>query len=194
MSHDNLPGWFDYQAVYDQAVDEAANFETFVEIGVAFGRSLAYLAHAANVRVTKRPKIYGVDPLIDDWDGDRPTWGANHATWARSMGGPYNALVGGMREHCPDLLEAVNILRCRSTQAARMFDDGSVCFVFVDGSHHYEDVAADLAAWEPKLRPGGIFAGHDHTESFPGVLRAVRERWTDGKTEQRGACWWRRIG
>jgi len=72
-----------------------------------------------------------------------------------------------------------------------MFDDGSLFFVFIDGSHHYEDVAADLAAWEPKIRKGGLFAGHDHTESFPGVQRAVRERWSTG-TEQMGACWVRR--
>jgi len=190
---DQIPGWFDYQDVYDQAVDEAANFETFVEIGVGFGRSIAYLAEAANYRVTKRPRIYGVDPCIDDWDSDRPTWGANHAKWARELGGPYTSLVRTMWKHTPLALESVNILRCRSVQAARMFDPKTVWFAFIDGSHHYEDVAADLAAWEPLIKPGGILAGHDHTDGFPGVLRAVAERWQDGKTQQRGACWWRRV-
>lgn len=189
---ESLPGWFDYAAVYDRAIQEAANFDTCVEIGVGFGRSLAYLASKA-IEATKKTRIFGVDPFYDDWDTDRPTWGANHAPMARALGGPYNAVSALMHEHAPVELEYVHLLRCRSTMASRMFDDRTLFFVFVDGSHHYEDVAADLAAWEPKIRAGGIFAGHDHTESFQGVTRAVAERWTDGKTEQIGACWFRRV-
>ena len=37
----------------------------------------------------------------------------------------------------------------------------SVHGIFIDGDHSYEAVRADLAAWEPKLVPGGILAGHD---------------------------------
>lgn len=192
MSWEDLPGWFDYNDLYDRVIREAANFDTFVEVGVGFGRSIAYLAQGA-IKACKKSRIYGVDPFYDDWDTDHPTWGANHAQWAREMGGPYNAVVGAMREHARAELEYVNLMRCRSVQAARMFDDRSLFFVFIDGSHHYEDVTADLAAWEPKLRSGGIFAGHDHTPSFPGVLRAVAERWNDGETEQLGACWVRRV-
>lgn len=188
MSWDQLPGWFDYQDLYDDIVYRAANFDIVVEVGVGFGRSIAYLA-SRSISVTKKLRIYGVDPLVDDWDSDRPTWGANHRDWARARGGPVNALVSGMHEHAPVELEAVNLLRCRSVQAARMFNDHSVFAVFVDGSHHYEDVAADIEAWECKIRPGGIFAGHDFTQSFPGVQRAINERWGDGKTEQVGACW-----
>lgn len=192
MSYSDLPGWFDYADVYDLAVKQAANFDICVEIGVGFGRSISYLARQA-ITACKRLRVYGVDPCVDDWASDKPTWGANHADWARGMGGPFNALVGGMREHAKEELEYVNLLRCRSVQAAEMFEDGSLFFVFVDGSHHYLDVAADLSAWERKIRTGGIFAGHDHTESFPGVQRAVGERWNDGATEQIGACWFRRV-
>lgn len=190
MTIDQLPGWFDYPDVYAEAVKHAANFETLVEVGVGFGKSLAFLARQA-IDAVKKCRVYGIDPCVDDWDSDRPTWGANHAPWARGVGGPYNALVAAMREHAPEELEYVRLVRTPSVMAARMFDDASVFFVFVDGSHHYEDVKADLAAWEPKIRKGGIFAGHDHNAMFPGVVRAVAERWNDGKTEQRGNCWWR---
>lgn len=198
MSWKDLPGWFDYEDVYREAVDLAPNFATFVEVGVGFGRSIVFLAEEA-IRVTKKLRIYGVDPFCDDWDTDHPTWGANHADAGRALGGPFNAVTAMMHEHARRELEYVNLLRCRSTQAARMFDDGSLFFVFIDGSHHYEDVKADLEAWEPKIAKGGVFAGHDHTDSFPGVVRAVREMWPDADmgfgehvTEQRGACWWRR--
>lgn len=195
MSYENLRGWFDYQDIYDEAVDSAPPGAIFVEIGVGFGKSIAYLAHALNTRAKKPGTIYGIDPLIDDASTDKMTWGSEHAEWARRVGGPFSALVTGMREHAPRELEQINLLRCRSVRAARMFDTASVWMVFVDGSHWYEDVRNDLDAWESVVVPGGIFAGHDFTyddKAFDGLRRAVAERWTDGKTETRGACWYRR--
>lgn len=50
-----------------------------------------------------------------------------------------------------------------------------VGFVYIDASHEYEAVKADLAAWWEVLEPGGIFAGHDYCQSHPGVVRAVTE-------------------
>lgn len=196
MPWSDLPGWFDYEDVYKEAVEHAPNFATFVEVGVAFGRSISFLASEA-IRVTKKLRVIGVDPWVDDWDSDKPTWGANHAKIGRDLGGPFNAVVTMMHGACPELLEYVRLVRMPSVQAARMFDDGSVFFCFIDGSHHYEDVKADLEAWEPKIAKGGIFAGHDHHAGFPGVVRAVEERWPSGvttmiTTQQRGACWWRR--
>ena len=35
-------------------------------------------------------------------------------------------------------------------------------FIYVDARHDYCGVAEDLADWWPKLRPGGILAGHDY--------------------------------
>jgi cephalosporin hydroxylase len=175
VSYAEIPGWMDYEDVYDEAVRRAPSGATLVEIGVGFGRSLAYLAEASR-RANKRFRIVGVDPLVDDWGSEHPTWGAEHAAWARSLGGPVNALFASLREHAPCVLEDLHLLRCRSLEAARIFADGSVHFVFVDGNHHYEHVLADFRAWWPKLvRPGGMMAGHDWTREFPGVERAVSE-------------------
>ena len=46
-------------------------------------------------------------------------------------------------------------------------------FVFIDADHRYESVKADIRAWVPKLRPGGMLSGHDI--DYPSVLRAVSE-------------------
>jgi Methyltransferase domain len=46
-------------------------------------------------------------------------------------------------------------------------------FVYIDADHREAAVAADLAAWWPKVAPGGILAGHDYMDEHAGVIRAV---------------------
>jgi len=53
------------------------------------------------------------------------------------------------------------IVRKFSVEAAKDFADGSLDFVYIDGNHEFSHVAADLAAWIPKIRKAGIVSGHD---------------------------------
>lgn len=79
-----------------------------------------------------------------------------------------------------EFAERVTLMRMPSLEAARQFDEGSLDFVFIDGDHSYEGCKADIEAWSPKVRKGGLIAGHDFNETdYPGVCRAVREvfRW-----------------
>jgi SAM-dependent methyltransferase len=62
---------------------------------------------------------------------------------------------------------------CR--EEVRSFRKALVDFCWLDGDHAYEDVVADIKAYLPLMRPGGIFAGHDYEKAFPGVMRAVNE-------------------
>lgn len=48
-----------------------------------------------------------------------------------------------------------------STVAATFFPDGFFDFVYIDAGHNYNSVFKDLRAWWPKLKNGGLFAGHD---------------------------------
>lgn len=61
----------------------------------------------------------------------------------------------------------------KSVTAAKKFKKNSLDFVYIDGSHAYEDVALDLVSWFPKLRPDGVFAGHDY--NLESVKKAVDE-------------------
>lgn len=69
------------------------------------------------------------------------------------------------------------LIRLSSVQASGIFADQSVGFIYIDGAHDHKSVAADLAAWWPKVQPGGILAGHDWTdqEAHAGVKQAVTE-------------------
>ena len=39
-------------------------------------------------------------------------------------------------------------------------------FVYIDARHDYESVLEDLDAWCPKMKPGGIIAGHDYVDGM----------------------------
>jgi predicted O-methyltransferase YrrM len=60
-----------------------------------------------------------------------------------------------------------------SVAAANHIPDESLDFVFIDGDHSYNAVIRDVGIYWNKVKPGGIFAGHDW--QLPDVNRAVIE-------------------
>jgi hypothetical protein len=73
------------------------------------------------------------------------------------------------------------IHRYYSINAAKNFKDLSLDFIYIDGRHDYAGVKEDVESWYPKLKDGGLFAGHDfvpdgilNTGDF-GVQKGVSE-------------------
>jgi len=83
----------------------------------------------------------------------------------------YQAALDNLRPF-PD---RYNIIRDFSPGAARHFKDGGLDFVYLDGNHSEEAVLADLEAWLPKVRAGGLVSGHDFMDST-GRLGDIRVR------------------
>lgn len=84
--------------------------------------------------------------------------------------------LGRVSQKTREALPFVGWIEKPSVQAAQGFADNELEAVFIDGDHSYDGVRADIAAWAPKVRSGGIIAGHDYTlEHFEGVVRAVTE-------------------
>lgn len=76
------------------------------------------------------------------------------------------ARLGGYKDR-------VMIVKDFSLNAAARIPDQSLDFVFIDALHTYEAVREDIRAWAPKVRIGGIVAGHDY--HWEGVRQAVDE-------------------
>eukprot|EP00976_Prorocentrum_cordatum_P081698 1184517-Prorocentrum_minimum.AAC.4 len=56
----------------------------------------------------------------------------------------------------------VQLVKGYSTAKAGMFADGSVDFVYLDARHDFCAVREDMEAYWPKVKCGGIMAGHDY--------------------------------
>ena len=79
--------------------------------------------------------------------------------------------------------DRVTLLPMSSVCAARQIQDWSCDIVFLDGDHSRDGVAADLEAWEIKVKPGGFIGGHDYLNPLKqyrfGVAEAVHQ-FVDG--------------
>lgn len=68
-----------------------------------------------------------------------------------------------------------DLFRADSLTAVRFVPDESLDFVYIDANHHYKECLADIEAWYPKVRSGGIISGHDFCTSDADieVIKAV---------------------
>ncbi len=93
-------------------------------------------------------------------------------------GSVYEAFKRNLRD--AGVSSLVNPLVCSSIQGSKEFEPGSLSFVFIDACHTYKAVRSDILAWLPKVKTGGILAGHDIgtyrsvAEAVEGVLGSVR--------------------
>jgi hypothetical protein len=69
-----------------------------------------------------------------------------------------------------------------SVKAANLFTDNSITFCMLDAAHDYDSLKADIEAWFPKVRSGGVIAGDDYESNWPGVDKAVNEFFADSRS------------
>lgn len=130
------------------------------ELGVSTGRFSAFLAE-----VMPELKMY----CVDLWEpqGARDVEGAETYTDR-----DHNANLERFRQVNDEFLQGrCEIMRMSTLAAADKVANHSLDFVFIDADHTEEGCRADILAWTPKVRPGGLISGHDY--NWPSVERAV---------------------
>jgi predicted O-methyltransferase YrrM len=117
------------------------------EVGVCHGFTSEYLLkNVSNIKT-----YYAVDhyPTFVDWDGTRLT----------------QERQDEIKKRCFDKLQPfydnVAIIYQDSGSFSRILPDEHLNFVFIDGDHSYAATTNDIICYWPKVKSGGIFAGHD---------------------------------
>lgn len=176
-----IPGWFDFQDLYDLAVDEASDGANFLEVGCWLGKSTCYLADC----IRKSGKNIRLS-VIDTFKGVE---GDELQTLLTPFGGSVR-LAFEANLKAAGFFNLVTMIEENSRTAHRHFAPSSLEFVFIDGDHSYQGIRQDVLNFRPKVKPGGILAGHDYRNSAD-VKRAVDELL--GPCPASAASWAHRI-
>lgn len=193
--------WFNYQRFYAEAATRPDWFD-YAEVGVWKGHSVSFLNRMCLAVGKGRHRIVAVDR----WDSrewrsfERAYWGDCHPDQRAILGGREQVRQEIERLSLRDIA-AYNIGDERhvvlhqglSAAAAAEYANGGFDFVFIDASHDFASVSADIAAWLPKVRGGGRLAGHDWRvkKGVPKAVLVAAERYGLGLRVDEGQwVWW----
>lgn len=170
-SYKDIVGWFDFQDVYDLAVEQAKNGDCFLEVGCFMGKSTAYLMQKIK-ESGKDIKVIVIDIFTAEC--------SHHEDLIKEIG--HGSLLDIFKKNMEDLgfylgssKNKITPVSGKSQEIYNAFLDNTFSMIFIDAAHDYESVKADLNNFYPKLKSGGIFAGHDYGEKSCGVGKAVDE-------------------
>ncbi len=176
-----IDGWMNREELSVLA-ELAAGCDRIVEIGSWLGRSTKALVTSTR----------GVVIAVDTWQGS-PEHGPGEDT--KSLD-PDTLFDRFQRNLAPEIVAGRVIpVRLESTRAVGQVGQhlqrhgGLADLIFIDASHTFDAVRADILAYLPLLRPGGVMAGHDY--AYRPVRCAVRSALT-GVVQGGGQIWiWR---
>lgn len=128
-----------------------------LEIGLAEGFTTRFLMES-NDTLT----LYGVDPYINYID-----WNGNNLNERENV---YQQFL----ENTKQFGDRIKLIRKFSDDAVSDIEDESLDFIFIDGLHTYDQVTKDMTNYYSKVKPGGIFSGHDYR-----VIKCINDAVND---------------
>ena len=137
-------GWCDFQTLYQHEINRVHSKAIFVEIGTYHGESACFMGDQIEAS-GKDIEFYTIDKT------EYHTLQGKHV----KTGSPFN-----LQNH-----KFVNMILSDSSEASKLFEDKTVDFVFIDGDHTNPKFEQDLISWDPKIKVGGVIAGHDYLTS-----------------------------
>lgn len=159
-----IDGWFDFRDTYDLIAKTIPDGGKFVEIGTWKGKSITYI-HDRIQDLHKSVSITAVDTFAGDSE-----------TGKLDVLDAFKESIDG---------RSIDFLQMDSELAANEFENNTLDGVFIDGSHEYESVMADIKAWRNKVKLNGFLGGHD--VDSPQVQKALAD--SNIQYVKLGRCW-----
>jgi predicted O-methyltransferase YrrM len=151
--------WFTYSNLYSEVVKKFNNAK-FVEVGSWKGRSSVFMG-VEIINSQKNIEFY----CVDTWEGSKEHEGMEVLK--------ENKLYKEFIKNINPISHIIKPIRMTSNEASSLFLDQTLDFVFIDADHEYKAVKNDIEVWYPKVKSGGIIAGHDYQLS--GVKSAIND-------------------
>lgn len=125
-----------------------------IEVGTGRGESTYHiLSECKNVK-----KIYTIDPFSE------------YSDWMKTFDSEYMKKIEEIaRKNLSDFGDRVEIIKEKSEDALKRFQDYQVDFIIIDGSQNAKIAYDDLSGYHNKLRVGGLFIGTNYN------LNTIRE-------------------
>jgi predicted O-methyltransferase YrrM len=164
----NVPGWWDESdaKAMERLILSHPNLSSIIEIGVYAGRSTVCIQH-----ILKQHRLNSHHTCVDTFKGDD------------NAPAPFDLYDRFMRNTAD---YPITVIQSDSVTASKLFKRPEFDLIFIDASHDYDSVKADITAWLPKLKKGGIIAGHD--ANWQSVKQAVSELLPNFQTD--GHIWY----
>lgn len=168
--------WFSYGRLYENIVRKLPDHSHIVEVGSWKGKSSVFMA----VEIINSGKSIKFD-CVDTWMGSKDGLTHNNPSVVNDQ--LYDIFI----QNIEPVKHIINPIRMTSFEASKLYENCSLDFVFIDAGHSYASVKQDIESWLPKIKTGGILAGHDYTDAWPGVKKAVNEKFKNVISGQQ--CW-----
>lgn len=168
--------WFTYPNLYKTIVEKFDNAK-FVEVGSWKGRSAVFMA-VEILNSNKNIEFY----CVDTWKGSSEHIGMDVLN--------NDNLYKEFLKNIEPVSHIIKPIRMTSEEASSAFENKSLDFVFIDAAHDYNSVTNDINCWYPKVKNGGIIAGHDYG-TWPEVTSAAND-WSNKNNKQifsQECCW-----
>lgn len=175
----DVKGWHSDAPIFKKLInDSEAAPATIIEVGSWLGASTIHMAELLKRRpgATIPWRIYCADTWLGGADHfvnqDKPENNLRLDNFGYP--GLYHQFLYNITEKLGPYAEHIYPIAQPSVSAARILGRAGVTadLIYIDGSHVYEDVYADLLGFGLLLKPSAIMFGDDWTD-FPGVRLAV---------------------
>lgn len=193
-NYEQIEGWFNMEQQYLYLLDNCPDGGVFVELGCFKGKSTSFIVTEI---INQGRKINFT--TIDSFEGSTNSTDENEVKAYNGISNiqkDFKANTRHLVEHISKYntdrhLQVFGVIKELSHEAADYFEDNSVDQIFIDAGHSYEAVKKDIEAWLPKMKKGGIMAGHDYW-AWEGVRKAVNEAFRQIDRVEND-CWFKQI-